>query len=292
MHVAVAHPLPEIRERMRRALGDVGIDVIDCGAGQGALLAAIRRHHPEVAVLGDPSLIREIVCDPELLGTSVILLGDGDVRTVLQALDHGAHDVLSDPPGDAELIARVRAAARASSLRKELLARESRLEQLVFNDELTGLWNRRFLQRRLGAELHAARRHGHGLSVAMVDVDHFKAVNDGHGHQVGDETLVVVAQRLTQAVRTDDVVGRWGGEEFLAILPRIDADGAHAVAERIRRTVAAVPMGDAQITVTVSVGCATLADEPSAEVFLRRADDALYAAKRAGRNAVVVAATR
>lgn len=115
MHVAVAHPRPEIRERMRAALIGVGIDVVDTGDGPATLLAAIRHHHPEVAVLGEPSLIREIVCDPELLGTSVILLGDGDVRTVLEALDQGAHDVLSDPPGDAELIARVRAAARASS---------------------------------------------------------------------------------------------------------------------------------------------------------------------------------
>lgn len=163
---------------------------------------------------------------------------------------------------------------------------------MVFNDELTGLWNRRFLQRRLAAELHAARRHGHGLSVAMVDVDHFKAVNDAHGHQVGDETLVVVAQRLTQAVRAEDVVGRWGGEEFLAILPRIDADGAHAVAERIRRDVAQAPAGPQQIAVTVSVGCATLDDETSADLLLRRADEALYAAKRAGRNAVVVAEHR
>jgi two-component system cell cycle response regulator len=292
MRVAVAHPLPEIRERMRAALIGVGIDVIDSGDGDAALLAAIRRHHPEVAVLGEPALIREIVCDPELLGTSVVLLGDGDVRTVLEALDHGAHDVLSDPPGDAELIARVRAAARASSLREQLLARESRLEQMVFNDDLTGLWNRRFLQRRLGAELHAARRHGHGLSIALVDVDHFKAVNDGHGHQVGDEALIVVADRLAQAVRTEDVVGRWGGEEFLAILPRIDAEGAHAVAERIRRTVAETPVGQAELAITVSVGCATLDDESSADLFLRRADEALYAAKRAGRNAVVVAGAR
>jgi two-component system cell cycle response regulator len=289
MHVAVAHPRPEIQQRMRAALLGVGIDVVDTGEGHAELLTAIRRHHPDVAVLGEPSLIREIVCDPELLGTSVILLGDGDVRTVLQALDEGAHDVLSDPPGDAELIARVRAAARASHLRGQLLARETRLEQLVFNDELTGLWNRRFLQRRLGAELHAARRHGHGLSVAMVDVDHFKAVNDEHGHQVGDETLVVVAQRLTQAVRTEDVVGRWGGEEFLAIRPRIDSEGAQAVAERIRRDVAGSPVGPQGISITVSVGCATLEDEPSADLLLRRADEALYAAKRAGRNAVVVA---
>jgi two-component system, cell cycle response regulator len=294
MHVVVAHPRREIRDRMGAALTGVGIDVVDRGDddGDAALLAAIRRYHPDVAVLAEPSLIREIVGDPELLSTSVILLGDGDVRAVLDALDHGAHDVLSDPPGDAELIARVRAAARASSLREQLLARETRLEQLVFNDELTGLWNRRFLQRRMAAELHAAHRHGHGLSVAMVDVDHFKAVNDHHGHGVGDAVLVAVAERLAAAVRTDDIIGRWGGEEFLAILPRIDTAGAHTAAERIRRCVAEAPVGRERIPITVSVGCATLAAERSADALLGRADDALYAAKRGGRNAVVVAGHR
>jgi two-component system cell cycle response regulator len=292
MRVAVAHPHLEIRERMRSALVAVGIDVVECGQDAGGFLSAVRRHRPEVAVLADPALIREIVCDPELLGTSVIVLGDGEVHAVLEALDHGAHDVLSDPPGDAELIARVRSAARASSLREQLLARESRLEQLVYSDDLTGLWNRRFLHRRLTAELHAARRHGHALSVAMVDVDHFKAVNDDHGHQVGDEVLAVVADRMTRAVRAEDVVGRWGGEEFVAILPQIDADGAHAAAERIRCCVADDPVAGARIAITVSVGCATLADETTADELLARADQALYAAKRGGRNVVAVAARR
>jgi two-component system cell cycle response regulator len=291
MDVVVAHPRSEIRDRMRAALDGVGIGAIDAGEGDAALLSAIRRHRPEVVVLARPALIREIACDPELLGTSVILLGDGDLRAVLQALDHGAHDVLRDPPGDAELIARVRSAARASSLREQLLARESRLEQLVFNDELTGLWNRRFLQRRLAAELHAARRHGHGLSVALADVDHFKAVNDDHGHLIGDDVLAAVGRRLSEAVRADDVVGRWGGEEFLAILPRIESDGARAAAERIRGAVAQAPLSGG-IPVTVSVGCATLEDEATVDTLLRRADEALYRAKRGGRNAVVVATPR
>jgi two-component system cell cycle response regulator len=294
MHVVVSHPRPEIAARMRAVLVGVGIDVVDGGDGEdpGAVVAAVRRHHPDVAVLADPALIREIACDPELLGTSVILLGDEDVGAVLDALDRGAHDVLSDPPGDAELIARVRSAARASSLREQLLLRESRLEQLVFNDELTGLWNRRFLHRRLSAELHAARRHGHALSVAMVDVDHFKAVNDEHGHLAGDEVLTIVAKRLGGAVRAEDVVGRWGGEEFLAILPRIDAPGARVAAERIRSCVADEPLGAEHIAITVSVGCATLGEEASVDELLRRADEALYAAKRAGRNAVAAAGHR
>lgn len=286
MLVVVAHRAPGERARMRAALQATDAHVLEAGED---VLACVRRHRPDVALVDEPALVRDIASDPDLLATSVVLIGgDASVEAALGALASGAHDVLHDPPADAELVARVRAAGRAAALRSQLLAREASLEQLAYNDELTGLWNRRFMQRRLSAALRAAGRHGRALSLALVDIDHFKDVNDRHGHAVGDAVLVAVAQRLRRAVREEDVIGRWGGEEFLVLLPEEDARGAVAAADRIRAQVGAEPIDtpDATVAVTVSVGCATHRTGDGADDLLRRADDALYEAKRAGRNAV------
>ncbi|HEU4656187.1 MAG TPA: diguanylate cyclase [Capillimicrobium sp.] len=286
MLVVVAHRSPAERARMRAALEEIDIDVLDA---RDDVLASVRRHSPDVALVDDVALVRQIASDPDLLETSVVLIGaDQSVDAALGALASGAHDVLPDPPSAAELVARVRAAGRASALRAQLLAREATLEQLAYNDELTGLWNRRFMQRRLSAELRAADRHDRTLSVALVDIDHFKDVNDRHGHAAGDAVLVAVAQRLRDATREEDVVGRWGGEEFLVLLPDESAEGAVTAADRIRESVGALPIEtpEATVSVTVSVGCATFRPGDDSDLILRRADRALYAAKRAGRDAV------
>src|SRR5690606_27445597 len=142
-----------------------------------------------------------------------------------------------------------------AALRGQLLSREAALEELAFNDELTGLWNRRYMQRRLSAALRTAERHDRPLSIALVDVDRFKAVNDRRGHAAGDDVLVAVAQRLGEVLREEDVVGRWGGDEFLVVLPDEPADGALAAGDRIRAHVAAgrvdTPHGAVAVTVSV-----------------------------------------
>ena len=134
-----------------------------------------------------------------------------------------------------------------------------------------------------------ARRHGHPLSVVMFDVDHFKKVNDTVGHAGGDAVLCDIASRIMRSVRTEDVAGRWGGEEFLLILRETGAEGARVLADRICESLAREPvmLGDRQLHVSVSGGCATgTGDDP--EGLVRRADDALYRAKADGRNRVVV----
>ncbi|HEY8584318.1 MAG TPA: diguanylate cyclase [Capillimicrobium sp.] len=286
MLVVVAHRAPAERARMRTALEDTEVDVLDA---RDDVLGSVRRHRPDVVLVDEPAVVREIASDPDLLSTSVVLIGaDASVDAALEALASGAHDVLPDPPSPAELVARVRAAARAAALRSQLLAREATLEQLAYNDELTGLWNRRFMQRRLSAALRAAERHSRRLSVALVDIDHFKDVNDRFGHAAGDAVLIAVAQRLRDAVREEDVIGRWGGEEFLILLPEEPAEGAIVAADRIREHVGALPIEtpEATVNITVSVGCATFRSGERPDDVLRRADDALYEAKRAGRNAV------
>lgn len=290
MRVLVQHPASEIRRRIGDTLSAAGCEVIDCVCPRGQALDVLREVRPDVAVVRDRALAREIARDPELLHPTVVLLSPVDLQTVADALELGVHDVLNDPPADGELIARVHAAGRVTTMREHLLQREERLEQLAYNDELTGLWNRRYLHRRLAAELRAAERHGRPLAIAMIDVDHFKAINDRHGHLIGDEALAAIAQRLREALRDEDVLGRWGGEELLAILPSEPAGGVASAAERLRECVAQQPFTSRAIGATVSIGCAESTDGDSVDAIVRRADEALYAAKREGRDRVMVAA--
>jgi two-component system, cell cycle response regulator len=197
--------------------------------------------------------------------------------------------VRNHPPvgGAFELTARVRAARRGSDMQELLLTRERELERLAYYDELTGLPNRRSVLRQLEALISRGRRHGHSLALLMVDADHFKAVNDRHGHAAGDAALRALADRLGERLRAEDVAGRFGGEEFVVALPDADAAGAAAVAEAVRAAVCARPLTIAggELSLTVSVGWATWEDD-DLEQLLARADGALYEAKAAGRDCV------
>jgi diguanylate cyclase (GGDEF)-like protein len=174
-------------------------------------------------------------------------------------------------------------------LERRISERTAELERMATTDPLTGLSNRRDLQRLAEVERARAMRHRHDLAVLVVDADHFKRINDTHGHAGGDVVLQVLAKELLTLVRGHDLVGRWGGEEFVLVLPHLDAVGARVAAERVRRRVTelaiALPDGDSA-RLTVSVGAAVARGEESFERVLRRADRALYAAKATGRNRV------
>ena len=161
------------------------------------------------------------------------------------------------------------------------------VEAISREDDLTGLYNRRHVEEFLAAALSSARRHHHALSILFVDVDGFKGVNDELGHQMGDDVLRMVAQRIRLALRSEDVVGRWGGEEFLAVLPMTPLTGALEVAERLRSEIAKTPVNadGHTVAVTVSIGCA--ADHGNdVGSLMREADIALFRAKQGGRNRV------
>jgi diguanylate cyclase (GGDEF)-like protein len=175
--------------------------------------------------------------------------------------------------------------------RRRLAGLNDELERLAGVDALTGLSNRRQIESDLVRVVSAARRHDTELSVLLIDLDRFKDINDTHGHQTGDRALVAVARAMERALRREDLVGRWGGEEFIAILPGTDADGAAVVAERIRAGVAELDVltdESLSIGLTASVGLAAGASG-GANDLVQRADGALYAAKAAGRNRVEVA---
>lgn len=167
--------------------------------------------------------------------------------------------------------------------------RMAELERFAFLDTLTELPNRRYLERTLDAKLEERNRYGWPCGVMLIDVDHFKSVNDKHGHDIGDSVLRMVARTLQRAVRGSDLAGRWGGEEFLVIVSNATTDTTAGVAERIRALVAASHLSaPASISVTVSVGAAVVNGGESAAQLVRRADEALYQAKQGGRNMVCV----
>lgn len=182
----------------------------------------------------------------------------------------------------------MRSAARTKILQEELVGQTRRLETMLHEDMLTGLFNRRYTLTRLSGLISGARRHGRPLSVAMVDIDRFKALNDHYGHEAGDLALVSVAAALRERLRAEDELGRLGGEEFLTLLPDTNEHAAAAVAESIRASVEelTVRLVGHELSLTVSVGWATWDGEEDDDGIIRRADQALYKAKNAGRNCV------
>ncbi len=172
---------------------------------------------------------------------------------------------------------------------RELKRNEARIHELMLRDPLTGVHNRRALNERLTEELARSRRFGHPLALLMLDVDHFKAINDRYGHQTGDQVLTVIGRCLREHVRRIDFVARYGGEEFVILLPETDREGARRFAERLRQAVAALELGGELASPTVSIGVAVSREADTPDSLLQRADAALYAAKRAGRNRVMVA---
>ncbi len=178
---------------------------------------------------------------------------------------------------------------RVAERTRALEEANARLNRLATLDPLTGVWNRRRFLELAGAELGRARRYGRQLGVFLLDLDRFKAINDTYGHAAGDEVLRTVVRRTRDVLRASDHIARFGGEEFVVLLPETDGEGTAVVAERVRAALAEAPVlvDGRAVPVTGSLGFASwLPDEPSIEQTLRRADVALYAAKQAGRNRV------
>jgi two-component system, cell cycle response regulator len=283
MRVVVAHGRAGERRRFREVLAEAGHEVTECAAA-GDALARCLDWNPDVAVLDAAAgggVLERIKGDADAFGTAVLLVEPREfpMDRALDALHRGAQDILVEPVHDTELVMRVQAAGRTKRLQEAMLAQAERLETLLFEDPLTGLTNRRFILTQLSSMVSGARRHARALTVAIIDVDLFKAVNDARGHAAGERVLAAVAQALRARLRAEDQLGRLGGEEFLALLPDVGAAAAGATTEKLRSSVAS-------LEVTVSVGWAAWQGEP-AEELLRRADDALYVAKARGRDCVV-----
>jgi diguanylate cyclase (GGDEF)-like protein len=219
----------------------------------------------------------------------ILLTGRDSAEDMITALDAGVDDFLTKPFRLGELRARLRSGIRVLELQSGLLDAQEALRRHATLDHLTGLWNRRMILEQLDRELSRARREKSALVVAMVDIDRFKAVNDTHGHAAGDAVIRDTAAAIRSQLRESDVVGRYGGEEFLMLMPGCIAESGRVIAERVRKRIEAVPTlyGDLALSVTASFGLASTKVSGMEPLrLIEAADSALYRAKSNGRNRV------
>ena len=281
---------------LKDALERLGYSVVLAGNGCVALEICQQEHFSIIITdwvmpeMDGIELCRAIRAMPTEQYVFILLLTSLDKKDELIAgLDAGADEYLVKPFHDVELAARLKAARRILDL-------EASLKKLAMNDQLTGAYNRRYLDKQLSKEIQRSWRYGHPLSIIICDLDHFKAVNDCYGHQAGDQVLKEFVVRINRSIRNEnDWTARYGGEEFVIVLPETPPAGCLIVAERIRNLLAESPVtiqGEA-VAVTVSFGAITientsLMEEMTMDAILAKADECLYRAKKTGRNRGIV----
>ena len=282
------------RRLLRSQLTRLGYDVGEAANGEVAW-EMLRQEAFSIVVtdwmmpsLDGPGLIQRIRAGNLPSYTYIVLLtAKDDLVDVVAGLDAGADDYLTKPCDANELRARIAIGSRIVDL-------ELRLREARDTDSLTGLWNRRAITASAKAELARIERCGTRMSVVLLDVDHFKQINDTHGHHVGDQALCLVASTVLQHVRPYDVVGRWGGEEFLVLLPNTELGVAVSIAERVRTRIHTTSLAlengqHIQLSASFGVANAEPTDNETLDSLLQRADQALYRAKAGGRNRVCTA---
>jgi two-component system, cell cycle response regulator len=220
----------------------------------------------------------------------LLLTSRSESQDLVEGMDSGADDYVTKPFNTHELRVRLRAGRRILDLQEQLMQAREALREQATHDGLTGLLNRTAVLELTEGEAERAGREGRPLSVLLADLDRFKAINDTYGHLAGDAVLREAARRMKSVIRRYDGIGRYGGEEFLAVLPGSGSEAAQAQAERVRQAVASAPfaIGEAAVTVTCSIGVGYSLDPAAAQVdaLVRQADVALYMAKDRGRNRV------
>ena len=261
----------------------------------------LAEHHPALVIVDwimpdrtGLEICQHIRARTETSYTYIILLtGKSEKESVVEGLAAGADDYLTKPFHPEELIARVGVGLRILALQREIEVKNAILQELALTDALTSLPNRRAIEEWGTRQLNAAARHGFSFWVAMADLDHFKAVNDNHGHDAGDSVLKAFAQILKSKTRRSDICGRIGGEEFLFVFTHATREGATHVIESMRAAFEATKFNfnGASLTATASFGLAGFAgtQAPEFNQLVALADSALYTAKRLGRNRVEVA---
>jgi two-component system, cell cycle response regulator len=225
--------------------------------------------------------------------STIFVSADSNTADVIRGLDAGADDYICKPYDPQELLARIRCHLRIKDVRDELRRANERLKELVDRDDLTGLFNMRSLYQKLDTEIDRAHRYDRQVAVIMMDMDHFKQVNDQHDHLFGSHVLSEVGRLIRSNMRKVDIAARYGGDEFLIVLTEINADGAKIFAERLRKVILETEFsqGRYQKKLTASIGLAVTGIGGSgldARSLVREADRALYSAKEQGRNRVVI----
>jgi two-component system, cell cycle response regulator len=295
--VAIVDDDAAIRRLVGLVLTRAGYETFGCTTGEEARevltskswdLAVLDRQLPDMDGL---DLCQQLKAEPEFRTRYIIMLtGDDEQEDKVEGLELGADDYITKPFQHAELLARVRAGKRIVDLQKELVETNKRLELLSITDGLTRLFNHRHFQDELARAFDESQRYQRPLSLAIIDIDLFKKVNDTHGHAVGDEVLKGISDIFRESARSTDLVARYGGEEFAVMMPETDLDDAIVFAEKVRSIIESTPIATraGQVSATVSVGVSSVPRSRirTAKEMIVTADKALYCAKRAGRNQV------
>ena len=295
--IAIVDDDPSIRRLLRLFLNRAGFATTEHATGEEARarlgtepwnLAILDRRLPD---MDGVVLCQELKAKPEFRTRYIIMLtGEAEQEDKVEGLELGADDYITKPFQYPELLARIRAGKRIVDLQKELVETNRRLELLSITDGLTKLHNHRYFQDELARAFEESQRYDRPLSLAMIDIDFFKKVNDAHGHAVGDEVLKAVARLFKESVRSTDLVARYGGEEFAVMMPETALEDAISFAEKIRAIVGSEPIATqaGPLTVTISLGVASVPRSRvhNAKELIVAADKALYRAKRNGRNQV------
>ena len=302
MRVLLADDDALYRHVIQKALESWGYDVIIASDGNEALNILWSSNPPALAILDwmMPGMdgveicrcVRERRQDPYIY--IILITAKSRKRDVVTGLEAQADDYLAKPFDLQELRARLQSGQRIVNLQSALASKHRELSYQATHDPLTGIWNRSAILDILGREVLYAKRNKKPLSLALVDIDNFKLVNDTYGHAAGDTVLIEVVRRMQSALRHYDAVGRYGGEEFIVVMPGVSRKRALKIAERLRIRVAENPYSvmKKRIAVTLSVGVASEGRLGTAKSLLQFADKALYRAKASGRNRVESAWSR
>jgi two-component system cell cycle response regulator len=296
MKVLIAEDEAVSRRLLQAALTRWGYDVVTANDGYAALTIMQGPNPPKLVVfdwmmpgLDGVELCREIRAQPQMPYTYILMVTSKRTQeNVVSGLSAGADDYITKPFDPEELRVRLRTGKRIVCLQDQLIAAREALLEAATHDSLTGLWNRAAILNTLVAELERTDRDHGSVGVVIVDLDEFKGVNDTHGHLVGDEVLRAVARTMRANVRPYDSVGRLGGEEFMIVLPGCNVLNATSHAERLRTAIAdmVITTEAGPLSITASMGVSVGASSLKAWGLVRAADQALYSAKRTGRNRV------
>lgn len=303
MRILIAEDDPVSRRLLEATLRRWGYDVVVTCDGEQALAVLTQPDAPNLAVIDwmMPGLDGPEVCQRVRAATVpggsytyiILLTARGQKEDIVQGMDSGADDYITKPFDSGELQARLRAARRILDLQAELILTREQLREQATHDSLTGLWNRPAILDVLYRELARGKRESTPVGLLVVDIDRFKAINDTYGHRSGDAVLMHIARLMQSNLRSYDTIGRYGGEEFLIVLPNCDLNAAANKAEKLRAAVsmALFTTKVCTLAVTVSLGVACSDNIQGAEALIHAADEALYQAKRNGRNRLEVAST-
>jgi len=288
------------RHLLEATLRKWGYDVTAACDGAEALQVLEREDAPSLIILDwmMPGMTGLEVCQKIRQRGSepyiyiLLLTSKSQKEDLIEGMDAGADDYITKPFDQNELQVRLRAGTRLVDLQAQLLSAREALREQATRDSLTHLWNRNSILESLSRELARSERESSPLGVVIVDLDHFKCVNDNHGHPAGDAVLCEAARRMQNSVRQYDFVGRYGGEEFLILLTNCSESESYSQAERLRKQIAQADIDfngtSLRITASFGVTAALPGQHWTAEALIRKADEALYVAKKSGRNRVEV----